>query len=491
MIKNSASPIVCAISASDSSAHAGHQCDLRVIQDLGGHGVGAITALTAQNSQGVDGVAITPVDSLKAQLYSLTQDLRISAIKTGLLLNLEQCELVLEAQKATEVPLVVDPVLSATTGRDFGARVQDYRRLTEVASLLTPNLPEAEQLLETPIKSVADIENAARKLRTMGAKAVLLKGGHGDVNPEYVYDYYCDQQGGFWLRHHKQNNPNRRGTGCSLAAAVASFVAHGKSLRDAVILACAYVQQGIEQGFSVGKGPGLLGNGGWPKHFHHFPDIATSLDGFDSPAFSGCDTGQLGLYPIVDSIEWLEKLLPLGVKTLQLRIKDRADKELDTLVRAAVALGKQHKARLFINDHWQLAIKHGAYGVHLGQEDMDVAPLQAIRLSGLRLGLSSHSEYEWARAASFKPSYLAIGSVFATSTKSVQTIGLENLKYWSGILGDHFPLVAIGGITRGNIADVMACAVGSAAVISAITAAQCYTESTQELQTIVAQASNQ
>lgn len=103
---------------------------------------------------------------------------------------------------------------------------------------------------------------------------------------------------------------------------------------------------------------------------------------------------RLGLYPVVDSVAWIERLLEAGVRTLQLRIKDRRDSEVEDDVIAAIALGRRYHARLFINDYWQLAIKHQAYGVHLGQEDLETTDLSAIRQAGLRLGVSTHDDME-------------------------------------------------------------------------------------------------
>lgn len=107
---------------------------------------------------------------------------------------------------------------------------------------------------------------------------------------------------------------------------------------------------------------------------------------------------KLGLYPVVDSVEWIARLLEAGVTTIQLRIKDLPDEQVEEDIAAAIALGRRYQARLFINDYWRLAIKHGAYGVHLGQEDLDTTDLAAIHRAGLRLGVSTHDDAELARA---------------------------------------------------------------------------------------------
>jgi thiamine-phosphate pyrophosphorylase len=128
---------------------------------------------------------------------------------------------------------------------------------------------------------------------------------------------------------------------------------------------------------------------------------------------------RLGLYPVVDSVAWIERLLQAGVRTIQLRIKDKRDEEVEADVMAAIELGRRYDARLFINDYWRLAIKHNAYGVHLGQEDLETTDLKAIQAAGLRLGVSTHDDMEIDVALAAKPSYIALGHVFPTQTKQM------------------------------------------------------------------------
>jgi thiamine-phosphate pyrophosphorylase len=191
---------------------------------------------------------------------------------------------------------------------------------------------------------------------------------------------------------------------------------------------------------------------------------------------------RLGLYPVVDSVEWIARLLEMGVRTIQLRIKDKCDEEVEADVIAAIKLGQRYKARLFINDYWQLAIKHRAYGVHLGQEDLDVANLQAISDAGLRLGLSTHDNMEMDRALAARPSYIALGHVFPTKTKRMPSSpqGLEQLAAHIKTLG-NYPTVAIGGISIDRVPAVLATGVGSVAVVSAITQADDWRAATAQL----------
>lgn len=195
---------------------------------------------------------------------------------------------------------------------------------------------------------------------------------------------------------------------------------------------------------------------------------------------------RLGLYPVVDSVEWIARLLEAGVRTIQLRIKDKSDEAVEADIAAAIALGKRYEARLFINDYWQLAIKHHAYGVHLGQEDMDVANLDSIRDAGLRLGLSTHDNMEMDRALMARPSYIALGHVFPTQTKQMPSApqGLAQLAAHIKTLGDY-PTVAIGGISIERVPAVLKTGVGSVAVVSAITQATDWRAATVQLLELV------
>ncbi|WP_407026914.1 thiamine phosphate synthase [Cronobacter sakazakii] len=191
---------------------------------------------------------------------------------------------------------------------------------------------------------------------------------------------------------------------------------------------------------------------------------------------------RLGLYPVVDSVEWVTRLLDAGVRTVQLRIKDKTDAEVETDIAAAIALGQGYHARLFINDYWRLAIKHQAYGVHLGQEDLQTADLDAIRNAGLRLGVSTHDDMEIDVALAVRPSYIALGHVFPTQTKQMPSApqGLAQLAAHVKRLGDY-PTVAIGGISLERAPAVLETGVGSIAVVSAITQAPDWRGATQRL----------
>ncbi|WP_421953626.1 thiamine phosphate synthase [Polaromonas sp.] len=186
-------------------------------------------------------------------------------------------------------------------------------------------------------------------------------------------------------------------------------------------------------------------------------------------------TGPIGFYPVVPTADWVERLLGWGVRTIQLRIKaaDHTPAGIEREVNAAVQAGRKVPgAQVFINDHWQLALAAGAYGVHLGQEDLGFADIAALRQAGVRLGLSTHTPTELARAHAVQPSYLAIGPIYPTTLKVMpyEPVGLERLKLWVPQAAPY-PVVAIGGISLALLPGVMACGVDGVAVVSAVTLA--------------------
>lgn len=478
-------PIVWTIAASDSGGGAGVQADIKTLFDLGVHGCTAITGLTAQNTQGVHQFAISDDAIFAQQLAVLAEDLPPVAIKIGVLLSVNQVRIVSSTLRdLSNVVVIFDPVLSPTAGIDFtSADIQlAFDELYPLVDLLTPNIPEATMLSGLSIHNHNERQTAANYFINKGVSSVLIKGGHGDT--DYCQDLLVSASHSYWLTQQKQETIHSHGTGCVLSSAIAAFVAQGKAVCDAVVLANAYINKGLRLATTFDKRQqkrGAVNQTGWPSQLIDFPQVSLHAEAINRVPFPACDTQRLGLYPVVDSLDWLRKLLAIGVKTIQLRVKNIPETELDCIIETAVAIGKQHDARLFINDYWQLAIKHNAYGVHLGQEDMVDADVEAMRAAGLHLGISTHSEYEFAYAATFKPSYLAIGAIFPTDTKEVVEVGLDNLYRWAGMLQDSYPLVAIGGIGLHNINDVLLSGVGSIAVVSAITKADDYVTATQQL----------
>ena len=175
-------------------------------------------------------------------------------------------------------------------------------------------------------------------------------------------------------------------------------------------------------------------------------------------------------YPVLPSADWLARLLPLGVRLVQLRVKDRPEPETRAEIARARDLCTAAGATLVVNDHWRLAIDEGCAFVHLGQEDLDTADLAAIRRAGLRLGISTHDETELARALAARPDYVALGPVYPTILKAMRfgPQGLDRVADWKARIGD-LPLVAIGGLTVERARRVLAAGADSVSVVTDIT----------------------
>jgi len=487
-------PIVWTIAGSDSGGGAGIQADLLTFADLGCHGCSAVTANTAQNTVEVAAINAVSIEILDSQLQALQRDLFPAAIKIGLLANAEQVLAVadfLRKLKALKpIPVIYDPVAVATSGialteGDITAEV--LAQLLPQCDLVTPNLYELELLTQINTVDAESIVKAAQQLCAQGAVAVLVTGGHTQLRQGEISDLLWDGEKADWFIGREVSGNNTHGTGCTLSSAIAACRALGYPIRDACVVGKAYIQRGLRLGDNahIGAGAGPVGHCGWPVELVDFPEVlvpgeARGRDyGLNAARplvqdFVAIDSQTLGLYPVVDTVEWLQRLAELGVRTLQLRIKNPGGNLRDQIERA-VAIGRAYDLRLFINDYWQLAIECEAYGVHLGQGDLQDADLAAIQSAGLKLGISTHGFYELLLAHRYRPSYLAIGAIYPTNTKdmSEQLQGAQKLARMAALL-PHYPLVAIGGINLQRAPEVIATGVGSIAVVSAITKAEDY-----------------
>lgn len=591
------------IAGSDSGGGAGIQADLATIQDLGCHGCSVITTVTAQSSVAVTLVEPVSAAMLMAQLTTLLSDLPPKAIKIGLLADQSQVALLADWIASFKihypsVPVIIDPVMVASCGdalavdncqdiKSTAKSALDFRPFKGLIELITPNVLELGRLTHSDVSTKSQFVAAAQALSQSLDCSVLAKGGdvsfgstdiladthaktHDNTHAqtqanvhvstldsngwdfELAEDYLVchqvrasselHQNGRFWLASPRVNTRHNHGSGCTLSSAIAAVLAQGFVLQDAVVVAKAYVSQGLSAAIGLGQGPGPLARTGWPNDLSRYAKIKLCDGNFISyhlnqhldvgndlvaTVFSATDqaTAQvritstpaqyisshgfkvldadLGVYPVVSDLIMLESLLVAGVKTVQLRIKTdtsgstaaglagyQRDKsalgksesgkfelvgsELEAQIQTAIALGKHFNAQLFINDHWQLAIKYHAFGVHLGQEDLAVTDLAAIQAAGLALGLSTHSYFELLLAHQYSPSYIALGHIFPTTTKQMPSApqGLAKLKHYVALLQDHYPLVAIGGIDLDNLAKVKATGVGNIAVVRAITKAK-------------------
>jgi thiamine-phosphate pyrophosphorylase len=172
-------------------------------------------------------------------------------------------------------------------------------------------------------------------------------------------------------------------------------------------------------------------------------------------------------YPIVPDAGWMARVVPLGVRVVQLRLKDASEDEVRSQIRDCLSIAQRHRCQLIVNDYWQAAIDEGANYIHLGQEDLAAADLAAIRAAGLRLGISTHDEAELEIALAAKPDYVALGPIYETKLKAMKWApqGLARITQWRQKIG-NLPLVAIGGITPDLAAGVLSAGASSVAVIT-------------------------
>ncbi len=502
--------IIWTISGSDCSGGAGIAADIKTGHALGVEVCHLITANTVQNSSQLVSVNPVSIDVLQQQFEILIADKPPAVIKIGLVANVEQVvwlrQVLIQAEQVDHNMIVVyDPVGQASVGGSFSSlSLSQLTPLLQQVDVITPNLIEAQslaQLVGDNDAEITDAETLAKKIyHDFSITSIIIKGGHSNNN-EAAVDYCYHQLN--QLSDEKQDNQEKQhevisyqlsspridthyshGGGCSFASAISSFLAQGYLVRDAFTLTKAFINQGLlsTSELSVKHQHSYYGafeQSIEPAQVSDFPQVIDELNlqYHDLAAFDSLDLQgeKLGLYPVIDSLYWLKRLLPLGLKIIQLRVKNVSAAELEQIVIAAVELAKDYDTRLFINDYWQLAIKHGAYGVHIGQEDLQDADLGAIQKAGIRLGISTHGCYEFLLAQQLQPSYLAIGAIFPTKTKDMtgQIQGLDNLRQVLSLRPENIeaqiPVVAIGGINLERAEQVAETGVESIAVVTAIT----------------------
>lgn len=259
--------IAVTIAGSDSSGGAGIQADLKTFSALGVYGASVITALTAQNTLGVTAIHEAPPDFVRAEIDAVFSDLEVGAVKIGMLAGRELISVVADGlRRYTQERVVLDPVMVATSGDILlkAEAVQTLRdELFPLATIITPNLPEASWLLERKVEATREsMLVAARELLSLGPKAVLIKGGHGDGSESV--DLLLDEHGPSWLAAPRHATENTHGTGCTLSSAIAAGLAKGADLTGAVADAKAYVTAAIVAAdrLKIGEGHGPV------HHFH-------------------------------------------------------------------------------------------------------------------------------------------------------------------------------------------------------------------------------
>jgi len=483
-------PVIWSIAGTDSGGGAGLSADTRAAAALGVHLCPVVTAVTAQHSQGVQAVFALPSEQIRAQLDALISDMPPKVLKTGLLASVAAVHAVadcIDALRARHgsVMLVVDPVLGASAGGAAfcdAALLQAYRSsLLPRCDLLTPNRREALHLLglspddahapSTPELAAALVQHfGPQRLQVCitGGDDLRLAAGTETLALDWVQARTLpDRPVQGWLALPRLSTPHNHGTGCSFASAAAAALAHGFAMPDALLLAKRLVWQAVQNGHAAGAGAGPV------RADARFISQAQSMPvmGFDDELSPSAVTlarwqrvlqGTLppdkvlrfkpGLYGISSDPAQLAALAATGLFAhLQLRIKAGAGVDIRRLIAAAVsAVPTSSGCQIWINDHWRLALDRGARALHLGQEDWaGLAPDERAHIlgaPGLKLGLSSHSLWELARARGLTPHYIACGPIWPTSTKDMPWLpqGLGQLRHWVAMAG--VPVVAIGGL---------------------------------------------
>ena len=258
---------VLTIAGSDSGGGAGIQADLKTFSAIGCYGMSVITALTAQNTQGVNGIHAVPPAFAVEQIDAVLSDIGTDAIKIGMLYSAELIEAVAEALKKHAADnIVLDPVMVAQSGDKL---LQDdaieaiKMHLMPLADVVTPNIPEASVLCERPLKEVSDIESAAQTLAQHGSRSILIKGGHGEADQSIDLLFLAHENRFVRLVADRIKTHNNHGTGCTLSSAIASYMAKGKDIEEAVQKAKMFMNQAIAAGarYQIGQGHGPV---------HHF-----------------------------------------------------------------------------------------------------------------------------------------------------------------------------------------------------------------------------
>lgn len=250
--------IVMTIAGSDSGGGAGIQADLKTFQELGVFGTSAITSLTAQNTLGVEGIFPSTAEFVQQQIEVVMKDLPVKAVKTGMLFSAEIIEVVAQSLKDKDIQLIVDPVMIAKGGASLlqSQAIEALKSsLLSIATVLTPNIPEAEVISGITIKTIADVEKAANIILDMGVACVVMKGGHLE-GEDAIDTVYFNDGTSFSMQTKRIATNQTHGTGCTFSSAITAFLGQDYELREAIIEAKKFVQLAIQNPLNIGHGHG-------------------------------------------------------------------------------------------------------------------------------------------------------------------------------------------------------------------------------------------
>lgn len=480
------------IAGSDPSGGAGMQADLKTFSALGVYGATAITAVTVQNTQSVKYVHTLPPQVVYDQIVGVMEDLCVDAVKIGMVNDADTLDAIVRALSERKPKfLVVDPVMVSTSGCALmqpDALAIMKERLLPMADLVTPNLPEAWTLAGTDTL----VDEAAQKILELGVKALLIKGGHAEGKTKTDY-LYMNNGGGVKrveFTSETVETKNTHGTGCTLSSAIAAFAARDCGLEDAVRKAKAYLTGALKAGADV-----VVGKGHGPV-CHFFKPASGQAD---KPAdclqvVTDCNPSNLVClstrlssavnlqfithftekYSYVDSAMIA---LEGGCRWIQLRMKDADEAEIERVARLILPECRRRGAVFVIDDHVDLALRVGADGVHLGKNDMPVSEARRLAGADFIIGGTANTFEDVQRLAAQGADYIGCGPFRFTTTKKklAPMLGIEGYKRILSQMkrcGIALPLVAIGGITCGDIPQLMATGVSGIALSGSVLRAE-------------------
>ncbi|OVA10928.1 Thiamine phosphate synthase [Macleaya cordata] len=485
-------PHVLTVAGSDSGAGAGIQADLKTCAALGVYCSTVITAITAQNTVGVQGVHPVPEEFVAEQLRSVLTDMQVDVVKTGMLPSIGIVKTLCRILKEFRVrALVVDPVMASTSGDVLaGPSILAglWKELLPMAVIVTPNLKEASALLGgVQLATVDDMRSAAKSIHDFGPRYVLVKGGDLPA-PLDAVDVFFDGENFHELRAARIKTRNTHGTGCTLASCIAAELAKGSSMLPAVQVAKRYVETALDYSKDIVIGSGPQGP------FDHLFKLKRNVC---SSSRRGFNPNDLLLYAITDSRmnkKWgrsitdaVKAAIEGGATIIQLREKEAETREFVELAKACLEISRSHGVLLLINDRVDVALASDADGVHVGQSDMSPRIARALLGPEKIIGVSCKTPEQALQAWADGADYIGCGGVFPTSTKANNlTVGLDGLK--TVCLSSKLPVVAIGGIGVGNAGSVMEIGVPNLkgiAVVSALFDRECVSSETKKLHSVL------
>ncbi|KAH0988660.1 hypothetical protein GBA52_000143 [Prunus armeniaca] len=489
-------PHVLTVAGSDSGAGAGIQADLKACAARGVYCSTVITAVTAQNTVGVQGVNVVPEDFVAEQMKSVLSDMHVDVVKTGMLPSIGIVKIL--HQHLREYPvraLVVDPVMVSTSGDVLAGPsvLAGFREeLLPMADIITPNLKEASALLDgVKIKTVSDMRSAAKLLHDMGVRNVLVKGGDLPDSLDAV-DIFFDGERLYELRSSRIKTRNTHGTGCTLASCIAAELAKGASMLEAVKVAKCFVETALDYSKEI-----FIGNGPQGPFDHLMKLKSNAHNSGRQVRFNPSD---LFLYAVTDSgmnRRWghsisdaVKAAVQGGATIVQLREKDIDTRDFVEAAKSCLQICRAYGVPLLINDRIDVALACDADGVHIGQSDMPAHTARALlgpeKIIGVSCKTPEQAEQAWIAGAD----YIGCGGVYPTNTKANNlTVGLDGLK--TVCLASKLPVVAIGGIKVSNARPVIEIGVPNlkgVAVVSAIFDSECVLTETRKLHAVLTEA---